>query len=96
MRTVNAQEDVAYGHMPVGEHQLALATHKRVDGGEAVARLDCVWGQPVEHGLAQGEAVIFRAEVAHVLVVTAAEGDEELLAIAEAPAVTLGAEVGLP
>ena len=64
-----------------------------------MARLGCVWGQRVGHDLAQVEAVIVRAEVAHsVLVVTAAEGDdsEKLLAIAKAAAVTLGAEVGLP
>ena len=50
----------------------------------------------VERGLAQGGAVNLEVEVEQVLVIAVAEGDEELLAIAEAAAIAREAGVGLP
>ena len=94
VRAIRAKEDVAQGRAPARERQ--LVHHRAADRSEGVAPFYGVPVYRVESGLAQGGAVSLEVEVEQVLVIAAAEGDEELLAIAEAAAIALEAGVGLP
>ena len=91
---ISGIEDVADGGLPVRERQLVLAIAESADG-EGMAPLDYVWGDRVEHALAQGRAVDLGMERARVPIGVRDGGAEDARAVAVPASVTLWAGVSL-